>query len=294
MCLGKLTTTWKSASSIILASTKSRRILMLKRGNTASFMPNSMVFPGGIVEKSDAKFGEQYRIAAIRELFEESGVLLTKNGFETSDGNEDLKKIKMDIVKNSDIFENFKNKIDADQLIEWDTFLTPATNPKRFFTKFFVALVEDEPQIDLCTSEMSEYVWVDPLECVKNAFDGKFTLPPPQVYELTRLSQVNDWKKLENFGNTKQVICPQPIKTISQNSITNTFPGDYLYIDSDCFNQPLRQLPSEEIAVFKDKPTHRATYQSKPIYTKCEIYQHNLESKFRENFHQFETHSKYL
>lgn len=42
---------------------------MLKRGETAKFMPNSMVFPGGVVDKSDVKLGDKFRIAAIRVSF---------------------------------------------------------------------------------------------------------------------------------------------------------------------------------------------------------------------------------
>lgn len=86
----------------MLAVNESRgRVLMLKRGPTASFMPNSMVFPGGILEPAaDGGFDEQktnfglvrhqgklseallkeelaYRVCALRELFEEAGLLLT-------------------------------------------------------------------------------------------------------------------------------------------------------------------------------------------------------------------------
>lgn len=83
---------------------------MLKRGNKAPFMPNSYVFPGGILESSDFDFPKNktnyellesnqkrlnseafkndffLRIAAIRELFEETGLLLifNENGLKNS------------------------------------------------------------------------------------------------------------------------------------------------------------------------------------------------------------------
>jgi 8-oxo-dGTP pyrophosphatase MutT (NUDIX family) len=72
---------------------------MMRRGQTAKFMPNSYVFPGGLVEKADKEFPHDlsnfhlidaqpiimegyeddyiFRVAALRELFEEAGILLT-------------------------------------------------------------------------------------------------------------------------------------------------------------------------------------------------------------------------
>lgn len=267
---------------------------MLKRGTTAKFMPNTMVFPGGVVDKTDAKLGDEFRIAAVRELFEESGVLSTKNGWQTSANNPDMTSLKADIVNDTSKFEQLSGTICADNLIEWDTFITPANYPRRFLTKFYLMLVDDEPAIDLCTSEMSEYNWIEPKECVDEAYAGKYALPPPQVYELTRLSQVKDWDLCEKYGNVKKPICPQPIKTIGENLITNCFPGDYMYIDENSLQQPLRQMSADRVTVDPTQPTHRATYYSEPMYGKVRLYQHLLKPADIAAFHQFDTHSKDL
>lgn len=77
----------------------------MRRGSTAKFMPNTYVFPGGLLDNSDKDFprtlsnydfvdaqpielegyADDYplRIAALRELFEEAGILLT---FDTNSG----------------------------------------------------------------------------------------------------------------------------------------------------------------------------------------------------------------
>jgi 8-oxo-dGTP pyrophosphatase MutT (NUDIX family) len=74
---------------------------MMRRGETAKFMPNSYVFPGGLLDKNDINFPRSstnfnlvdaqpiemqgyeddyaFRVAALRELFEEAGILLTFN-----------------------------------------------------------------------------------------------------------------------------------------------------------------------------------------------------------------------
>jgi len=60
---------WKEAAAVILVSRQSKRILMLRRGSAASFMPNSLVFPGGVVSKADAKsakLDDRIKICALR------------------------------------------------------------------------------------------------------------------------------------------------------------------------------------------------------------------------------------
>ena len=60
---------WKEAAAVILVSRQSKRILMLRRGSAASFMPNSLVFPGGVVSKADAKsakLDDSIKICALR------------------------------------------------------------------------------------------------------------------------------------------------------------------------------------------------------------------------------------
>uniref|UniRef100_A0AC34QQC6 Nudix hydrolase domain-containing protein n=1 Tax=Panagrolaimus sp. JU765 TaxID=591449 RepID=A0AC34QQC6_9BILA len=91
-------TPWKIAATTILRNS-ALETLMLHRGPTAKFMPNSFVFPGGIVDlEGDSAFPEHktnyddsfskinlgvfatdlpLRVAAARELFEEAGLLLT-------------------------------------------------------------------------------------------------------------------------------------------------------------------------------------------------------------------------
>ncbi|CAB3407720.1 unnamed protein product [Caenorhabditis bovis] len=292
MNFANATKIWREASSIVLANAKTRKILMLKRGGTATFMPNSMVFPGGVVDDVDKKLGDSYRICALRELFEESGILLTKNGFESSVDDGDLRTIKDNVKNDSDEFSKVAHKFCADRLLDFETFLTPATIAKRFYTKFFLGVLNEEPKVDLCTSEMSDYCWIDPLECVEQAFADKLTLPPPQVYMLTRLSQIENWEDCDEYCN-RTPICPQPIRT-ENHTIHNVFPGDFLYIDKDCFVQPGRQMKPEQLKILKMLPTHRVIYKMKPIYGRCKIYMHNLKEEDAKKFHQFETHSKFL
>ena len=115
---------------------------MLKRGDTAKFMPNTMVFPGGVIDKYDSKLGDEFRIAAVRELFEESGVLLTKNGWQTSANNPEMTSLKAEVVSDASKFQKLSQSVCSDKLIEWTTFITPANYPRRFLTKFYLVLID--------------------------------------------------------------------------------------------------------------------------------------------------------
>lgn len=78
-----------TASSVIVVSSKNE-ILLLHRVKTSSSFPSAHVFPGGNLATQDGTVpppgvearhedSEAYRHAAIRELFEESGILLAKD-----------------------------------------------------------------------------------------------------------------------------------------------------------------------------------------------------------------------
>ncbi|VDO23257.1 unnamed protein product [Haemonchus placei] len=274
---------WKTASSVIVVSRTTGRVLVMQRGATAKFMPNALVFPGGVVTPSDEKLGHPAKIAAMRELFEETGLLLGQE--ESAANSRELEALQENTRKDPEQF-----KLD---LLEWNTWLTPSSYKRRYMTSFFIAQLDGEPEVRMCEREMSHYFWMAPKDCLKKASKGEVILPPPQVYELTRLSQTSG-QELQNYSNRVHVMCPQNITIQSSPLIASVLPGDHLYLDEDSFNQPLRSLPSDVVHVNPHKPTHRVEYFAEPLYAQCKIYMHNLLSKYREEFHQFVTDSKNL
>lgn len=137
---------------------------MLRRGPTAKFMPNSFVFPGGILEpEADITFPDSrtnydshssgitlgladtdlpLRVAAARELFEEAGLLLIydlhtrESKAVTSDDDKDLirwrEKVKGDPSAFKELF-GVRTLLDVNTLVPWSNWLTPASYKKRCF-----------------------------------------------------------------------------------------------------------------------------------------------------------------
>ncbi|CAK5027453.1 unnamed protein product [Meloidogyne enterolobii] len=166
------TKNWIRAASVILLNIKQNKMLILQRGSTAKFMPNSFVFPGGVVDPLDFKFPIEktnfdklinnenskinlglendfyLRICAIREMFEESGILAitdkegNKSELLSAAKDENLSEWRKKILSNPNLFHEIFSvnmKIDVASLIPWSNWLTPfGEYSKRFFCLFLI------------------------------------------------------------------------------------------------------------------------------------------------------------
>ncbi|KAJ1349769.1 hypothetical protein KIN20_005419 [Parelaphostrongylus tenuis] len=271
---------WRAAASIIVVSRTSRRVLVMRRGATAKFMPNAVVFPGGVVADSDRLLGHP-----TKELFEETGVILGRQ--ESAATSQELHEMQKKTKADANNFKLVCPSPPLDDLIVWSTWLTPAGYDQRYMTSFFLTECDGEPDIRMCEEEMSHYIWIDPNGCLDKASKGELILPPPQVYELTRISQIIE--NFRDYGNTRHVLSPQQVKWSDGSRISGLLPGDHLYIDEDIYNQPPRTLSLDAVQVDLSKPTHRVEYRTNPLYADCKLFIHNLKSPYCIDFHQFST-----
>uniref|UniRef100_A0A1I8C193 Nudix hydrolase domain-containing protein n=1 Tax=Meloidogyne hapla TaxID=6305 RepID=A0A1I8C193_MELHA len=277
-------------------------MLILQRGSTAKFMPNSFVFPGGIVDPLDFKFPIEktnfdnlnqnltinlglkndfyLRICTIREMFEESGILAItdregkKSKLLSVAEDESLSEWRRKILVNPNLFQQIFSvnmKMDIASLIPWANWLTPfGEYSKRYDTAFFVLIAEDCPESVYCINEMMNASWVEPSEIIERSVKGKVSLPPPQFYELQRLQSAlkNNKENLTNFTNTKR-ITPHIFKVEDQQNIhLNILPSDYLYNNLNSNFKSTNTLPSNELLppYLDEKPIHRIIIYSTPPY----------------------------
>jgi 8-oxo-dGTP pyrophosphatase MutT (NUDIX family) len=187
---------------MISVNTQIRHILMMRRGPTAKFMPNSFVFPGGLLDKNDYEFPHKltnfymvdaqpiamqgftddfaFRIAAIRELYEEAGILLTfdtktkTSNLITEKDDPSLTEWRQKVVKDPKKFaELFTDTCLANVslLIPWSNWLTPFGYPKRFDVMFFVAPIKHEIDTDVkyCLNEMSQAEWTTSTKIIERS-----------------------------------------------------------------------------------------------------------------------------
>ncbi|KAF1837141.1 hypothetical protein BDW02DRAFT_492168 [Decorospora gaudefroyi] len=145
-----------SASVLLLSPTN--QILLLHRVKKASSFASAHVFPGGALSKThDGEIpdvddpgrhqdGPAYRMAAVRETFEECGILLAKSkktgklfteisDAEREQGRRDVHSGK---VKFAELLQNWGAVPDTESLIPFTRWVTPPNVPKRFSTQMYI------------------------------------------------------------------------------------------------------------------------------------------------------------
>ena len=171
-------------------------ILLLKRSATVSFAPNNLVFPGGTLEPGDTALAQQLvgagrpladvpsRIAAIRETFEESNILLAQSLKRATTGVEkhDLEADRAALLSGDLNFADFLNldglSPTTDQLLPLAHWIAPELAPKRFSTQFYLAKAPADAEVLVDGSEIVEAHWL-PARQLDAAQHQKFRLMFP-------------------------------------------------------------------------------------------------------------------
>ncbi|KAF2018016.1 hypothetical protein BU24DRAFT_421043 [Aaosphaeria arxii CBS 175.79] len=147
----------RPSSSVLLIS-PTNQILLLHRVRTSSSFASAHVFPGGALSKSHDgpipdvdspdrhRDGPAYRLAAVRETFEECGILLANNKttgrlfteITDAEREEGRKAVHSGKTKFNDLLEKWGAVPDTDALIPFTRWVTPPNVPKRFTTQMYI------------------------------------------------------------------------------------------------------------------------------------------------------------
>jgi 8-oxo-dGTP pyrophosphatase MutT (NUDIX family) len=162
-------------------------VLMVRRPLTARFMPGIWVFPGGAVDAQDEvappsfggnHSGSEWRVAALRELIEETGLWLTSSGPRSALLTEDA----FSVVEDSDFV------LDPDSLIYFSNWITPSVFPIRFDTRFFLAVVNADSEARVDGDELIDLAWVTPLDALEKEELGEWGIAFPTRKTLELLA----------------------------------------------------------------------------------------------------------
>ena len=171
-------------------------VLMLRRNLSSIFVAGAYVFPGGALEPDDGDPEDMtaYKVAAIRECFEESGVLLA-----AGPGGRVLSLADPDVAAR---FDRHRADVDAgrrafadvcaeegltpllDDLRYLSRWVTPEGAPRRYDTRFFVARAPDEQTPLHDDREAIESLWIRPADALARNRTGDFELILPTMETL--------------------------------------------------------------------------------------------------------------
>ncbi|MCC7412316.1 MAG: NUDIX hydrolase [Gammaproteobacteria bacterium] len=173
------------SAAIILVrdSSAGPQILLLRRHAGSGFMPDHFVFPGGMVDAAES----DPRLAAIRELFEEAGVLLVTGTLPRRHARWRAR-LNAGEVTFTALLRAHGLVPDAGALRLWGRWITPSLRAQRFDARFYVARLPAGQCPSFDARETVEDLWLTPAEALQRQASGDLPLPPPQLHTLSRLA----------------------------------------------------------------------------------------------------------
>jgi|SRR6185437_2779857 len=166
-------------------------VFMVKRHHQIDFVAGALVFPGGKLEKGDSDAALAAHVdcdptwtadmralgaGAIREAFEESGILLARDArtgaFVTAERLEELQHYRPLLDKRevalTDMLAKQNLRLALDQLVHFAHWITPANMPKRFDTHFFLAVSPVGHAGSHDGRESVDSIWITPGEAISD------------------------------------------------------------------------------------------------------------------------------
>jgi len=209
-------------------------VFMVVRHQQIDAFSGAIVFPGGKLEEADgdprlrARCGGadkisadelKFRVAGVREAFEECGVLLArKPGQRAVVGTADLKgieerwrkKLAEDEASIVDLVEAEDLELATDMMVPYAHWITPTFAPKRFDTWFFLAEAPED-QIALHDgSESVDSVWIGAQEAIDEANAGKRTLVHATLKNLELLTEGKTVAGAIAAASGRKIVTVQP------------------------------------------------------------------------------------
>ncbi len=233
-------------------------ILMLRRNLRSDFVGGAYVFPGGGVDDADASAAERvvgssdeaasrrlelpsgglaYYVASLRELFEEAGLLIVCDeygGRVTITDAGDVRRFAAHRRAVNAGKEPFLAVLEAEGLyldlrgLEYVAhWITPVGPPRRYDTRFFVALA---PEGQVATHDADETVadlWLRPVDALAAHARGEFEMLFPTVRNLEAIAGLRDARAvLEYARSIASVPCVEPKIVERDGALVVVTPGD--------------------------------------------------------------------
>jgi glyoxylase-like metal-dependent hydrolase (beta-lactamase superfamily II)/8-oxo-dGTP pyrophosphatase MutT (NUDIX family) len=188
-----------AAAMILLKDPMDPKLFWVKRDIRLAFMGGYHAFPGGQTDKADALLrvggcasGNEsaMRACAIRELFEETGVLLARGAERLSSAQINRRRGALAIGEKSfqQVLGDDDLVLDASLLLPAGRWVTPPFSPRRFDTWFFMAWLPESQEPLIEPGELEFGQWVRPAEALERWKRGEVIMAPPILHAIRTLA----------------------------------------------------------------------------------------------------------
>ncbi len=262
----EITTPVRDAASIVLLRdhSTSLQVFLMKRHGLSDVLGGAYVFPGGKVDKADAlldagqhldqaasalaaalnepnllpSHASALYVAALRESFEESGVLFAAQA--TAEQIEAATALHQAGMPFNQILQQIALRLQTENIIPWSRWITPkvsSVSHKRFDTRFFIAALPANQTASCANHETTESIWLSPREALASYWNKDISLAPPQIMSLVHLSRHDTVASVlaQAARTPAPLIEPQPYNMDGTRVIC--YPGDAAH------TSPSRALP---------------------------------------------------
>jgi len=257
----------RPAATLILArdAGTGMEVFMIRRTQSAAFVGGAHVFPGGGVDASDAsaelaahceglddaeasrvlgveRGGLAYWAAAMRECFEEAGLLLAHdaNG-DYADLNEAERvavfakwreSVRAGRATLADLCREHQLRLAAGRMAYYSHWITQPGRPRRYDTRFFVAEAPSAQTPSHDNSETVDHVWIQPAEALARHRSGEMQLVFPTIKTLESIARFDTTAALMEYARSPRKMPVMAPRTASgRDGKKLLVPGDYAYAE---------------------------------------------------------------
>jgi 8-oxo-dGTP pyrophosphatase MutT (NUDIX family) len=250
-------------------------VFMVRRHDGTAFMAGAHVFPGGRVDAGDREAAQvddswcdgiadataqlagmpdveavAYHVAAARELFEEAGVLLARDGrgefvsLASPDDHRRFKQYRHEVHSGTltlrEVLQRERLRLALDTMIHFAHWVTPPSDTRRFDTRFFVTRVPPHQTPAHDETETTHSSWVTAAGAIAKATANEIVLPPPTWMTVRELEPFATVEEALGWARTREVERREPLLVEQDGQRWLVMPGDPLHPDRP------REMPSTE------------------------------------------------
>jgi 8-oxo-dGTP pyrophosphatase MutT (NUDIX family) len=159
-----------SATVLLIRGRRPWELLLMRRPGGADFAPGAYVFPGGTVHGDDLGWGDEFRMAAVREMFEEVGILLARRGtrFSREADGEQVRAIVASGKTFDEALRELRLEPALDRLVLFARWVTPRLLRRRYDARFFLAQLPPGQVIRPQEGEVTDWTWLTPRGALDN------------------------------------------------------------------------------------------------------------------------------